>query len=166
MPSPRKTLAVIVAVLLLAGAASAQFFDLFVGAVPTITVAELPRSPDPAHASLAADGKPLLLVDLRSAQETAVSMIPGAITREAYERDADRYADYRIVPYCTVGARSRRYTQTLREAGIDAVNFEGSILGWVEDGRPVVTPAGDRTVRVHTWSAAFDVPPGYEQVTN
>ena len=152
-------------VLLVAGAASAQLLDLFGTAVPTIDVSELPRAPGGDGAPIGEDARPVLLVDVRSDEETAVSMIPGAITRATYERDAALYADYRIVPYCTVGARSKRYTRALREAGVDAVNFEGSIMGWIEDGRPLVTPAGEPTVRVHTWSAAFDVPPGYEQVT-
>jgi rhodanese-related sulfurtransferase len=92
-------------------------------------------------------------------------MIPGAVTKAEYEANAERYADYRIVPYCTVGVRSGAYTRELRERGIDAVNFDGSILGWVEEGLPLVTPDGESTRRVHTWSKAFGVPEGYVQVT-
>lgn len=110
-------------------------------------------------------GEKLLLVDVRSPEEIAVSMIPGAVTRREYERHADDYSDYRIVPYCTVGARSAKYTRQLRERGVSAVNFRDSIIGWVEAGQALVTPDGEPTKRVHTYSDRFDVPEPYEKVT-
>lgn len=152
----------------LAPAAHAQWEHLLDPDVPVIAVqdlAEAIREPTAADGDAGNGGKPLLLVDVRSARETAVSIIPGAVTREAYERDASKYANFRIVPYCTVGVRSGRYTRMLLEQGVDAVNFEGSIIAWVAAGLPLVTIEGERTRRVHTWSRAIRVPAGYEQVT-
>lgn len=112
------------------------------------------------------ESKPFLLVDVRDDNEFAVSMLPGAITLAEYERSRGRYAGHRIVPYCTVGYRSGKYTAKLLEQGVDAVNFEGSIMGWVEAGQPLVTPAGEETRRVHTWSRQIAAPPGYVQVVD
>jgi len=148
--------------------ASAQFAGLFGGDVPTIGVDELTANlgeSGTASAESVEHARPLLLVDVRSAKETDVSMIPGAVTRDAYEQDASAYEGYRIVSYCTVGVRSKRYTRALRNQGVDAVNFEGSIMAWVNAGLPLVTPAGEPTRRVHTWSRRFSVPPDYVQVT-
>ncbi|MDP5052721.1 MAG: hypothetical protein NWP69_02920 [Congregibacter sp.] len=143
-----------------------QFSDLFLPSVPTIDVAELAAAMD--RGELAVDGatgkKAYLLVDVRDDNEVAVSMIPGAITKTDYEENRARYASYRIIPYCTVGYRSGKYTQTLMKQGIDAVNFEGSIMGWVEAGGRLVTRDGQETRRVHTWSRQIAAPPGYEQV--
>ena len=149
--------------------ALAQFAGLFGDDVPTIGVDELVTAlaaGDMRDGEIAQGGRAVLLVDVRSARETGVSMIPGAVTRDAYEQNAAAYEGYRIVSYCTVGVRSERYTRALRKKGVDAVNFEGSILAWVEAGLPLATPSGEPTRRVHTWSARFSVPAGYEQVTN
>jgi rhodanese-related sulfurtransferase len=170
MPKARNVAASLtLALILSAGIASAQFAGLFGPDVPTIEVADITASTGPSSAPANAKngssgGKPLLLVDVRSAEEVAVSMIPGAISRDEYERNAQHYADYRIAPYCTVGARSEKYTRNLREKGVDAVNFKGSIIAWVEAGQPLVTPEGESTRRVHTWSRFIGVPEDYEQV--
>jgi rhodanese-related sulfurtransferase len=143
-----------------------QFSGLFSPNVPTIDVGELAAAMDSGKPAVdgAKGKKAYLLVDVRDDNEIAVSMIPGAITKADYEENSERYAGYRIIPYCTVGYRSGKYTQTLIKQGSDAVNFEGSIMGWVEAGRPLVTPDGRDTRRVHTWSRKIAAPPGYEQV--
>jgi rhodanese-related sulfurtransferase len=143
------------AIALLAPLASAQ--GLFGGGVPTITLEEIREAEE--------KGEPLQFVDVRSEEEIAVSMLPGAITRREYERNPKAYEDARIVPYCTVGARSGKYTRELRARGITAVNYRGSILDWVEHGEPLVTPDGEPTKRVHTYSERFSVPEPYIAVT-
>lgn len=148
--------------------ASAQWEHLLDPDVPVIAVQDVASAVRESAATEGDSGnewKPLLLVDVRSERETAVSIIPGAVTRDAYERDASKYAGFRIVPYCTVGVRSGRYARKLLEQGVDAVNFEGSIIAWVEAGLPLVTIDGEATRRVHTWSRSIRVPAGYEQVT-
>lgn len=151
----------------LATPASAQLIGLFREDVPTIGLAELLVALEEGGTASGevANSGPVLLVDVRSSEESSVSMIPGAITRAAYENDAATYDGYRIVSYCTVGVRSERYTRELRKDDVDAVNFEGSIIAWVEAGLPLVTPTGKQTRRVHTWSKRFRVPEGYVQVT-
>ncbi|MEM9314066.1 MAG: rhodanese-like domain-containing protein [Pseudomonadota bacterium] len=136
----------------------------FAEPIPTLSAAEISEAQ--ASGSKTRGDKPLLLVDVRSEREIAVSMIPGAISKAQYERAPERYADYRIVPYCTLGYRSGRYTRRLLDAGRDAVNFEGSIMAWVDAGFPLETPSGEPTRRVHTWSRVFSVPDAYVQVVN
>jgi rhodanese-related sulfurtransferase len=173
----RISLLIAVFCVLTGAAAWAQFSGLFSGGVPVIEVSELAAALDgpatrdtrremvdpPAQQPPDAK-KPLLPLDVRSEAEIAVSVIPGAITRAEYEADPARYSGYRLVPYCTVGYRSRQYTEALRDRGVDAVNFEGSIIAWVEAGQPLETLAGESTNRVHTWSSRFTVPDRYEQV--
>ena len=184
MQTTRWVAAVAALVLLVTGVALTQLGFLRDGEIPTIDAKTLARSLeiDGAAAEGAEKQPPLLVVDVRSEAEFAVSMIPGAVTKAQFEANAEikarvtaaggmydgveRYADHRIVPYCTVGVRSGAYTRELRERGLDAVNFDGSIIGWVEEGLPLVTPDGAPTRRVHTWSKAFEVPEGYVQITN
>ena len=57
--------------------------------------------------------KRVVVVDVREAAETAVSMIPGAVTKEQFEAEAERYAQHTVVAYCTIGYRSGKYCQEL-----------------------------------------------------
>ena len=143
------------ALFLLAPIAGAQ--GIFGPGVPTINLEEIREAEE--------QGETILFVDVRSDEEMAVSMIPGAITRREYERNPQAYEDARIVAYCTVGARSGKYTRELRQRGVSAVNYRGSIIDWVEAGRPLVTPDGEPTTRVHTYSDSFSVPEPYVPVT-
>lgn len=118
--------------------------------------------------ALMADGAQsdgIVLVDVRSPREIAVSMIPGAISVSQFEANAGQYRDVEVITYCTIGVRSETYAEKLLEAGFRARNYVGSILDWVGAGLPVVTPDGEATRRVHVYSREFSVPPPYEAVT-
>jgi rhodanese-related sulfurtransferase len=145
-----------------------QLGFLFRPDVPVVGVETLARAVERGELAMEDGGeaKPFLLVDVRDDNELAVSMLPGAVTLAEYERSGDRYAGHRIVPYCTVGYRSGKYTEKLLERGVDAVNFEGSVMAWVEAGQSLVTPSGKDTRRVHTWSRHIKAPPGYVQVVD
>jgi sodium/bile acid cotransporter 7 len=107
----------------------------------------------------------VVLVDVRGADERAISGIPGAIAREEFEQHKAEYARRPIVAYCTIGYRSSRYVETLRAEGLDASNLEGSILAWVQAGQPVVDPDGQPTRRVHTFGKKWSLlPDGYDAV--
>lgn len=107
-----------------------------------------------------------VVVDVRSEQEVAVSVIPGAITKAAYQKDAAKYRGKLVIPYCTVGGRSGAFAKQLAAQGVRVKNYDGSILKWIEAGLPLVTLDGKPTQRVHTHSDRYRVPPAYEQVTN
>lgn len=123
--------------------------------VAEITAEELmQRHPDPD----------LVLVDVREEAERVVSMIPGAITAARFEQEMDQHTGKTIVPYCTIGGRSGRYSQALAARGWNVLNFRGSILAWTHAGGELVNNEGP-TRRVHTHSKRMNlVAEGYEGI--
>ncbi len=106
-----------------------------------------------------------VLVDVRSSKEQDVSIIPGAITVEQFEKDRKDHLGKTVITYCTIGVRSEHYARKLLTSGQNALNFKGSILGWCDAKYPLVTPDGKSTQRVHTYSARFSkVPAEYTAV--
>ncbi len=106
-----------------------------------------------------------VVVDVRSDNETRVSIIPGAITKAQFEEDSDSYQKVLVIPYCTVGGRSGAYAKQLVKQDFKVKNYKGSILKWVGAGLPVETLEGKPTNRVHTFSSRYRIPAKYEQVT-
>ena len=107
----------------------------------------------------------VVLVDVREKHERDVSMIHGAITKEAFESDPEEHADKKIVAYCTIGYRSGNYVEELQNRGIEAFNLKGSILAWVNEGLPLTDSAGEETKRVHVYGKKWNLVPGeYEGV--
>lgn len=98
-------------------------------------------------------GRPLLLLDVREAEEFAVSHIPGAIrlqpgmpAREVLALHGQRLAGAAAVFYCAVGWRSGQMVEGLRAAAGAApaaalYNLRGGIFRWHIEGRPLA-PAG------------------------
>lgn len=106
-----------------------------------------------------------VVVDVRSDKEVAVSIIPGAITKTQFEKEAAKYRGKTVIPYCTVGGRSGAYAKQLAGKGVKVKNYKGSILKWVDAELPLVTLKGELTNRVHTYSDRYQIPAKYEQVT-
>lgn len=100
-----------------------------------------------------------LLLDVRAADEFAVSHLPGA-------RRVEPGGDVRktvtgvennapIVTYCSVGYRSSAYAERLREAGFNNVQeLDGSIFKWANEGRPVVRDE-KRVNEVHPYDTSW-----------
>jgi rhodanese-related sulfurtransferase len=106
----------------------------------------------------------VILVDRRERKEQEVSMLPGAITSEQFERNMEKYKDKTIVVYCTIGSRSGYYTKHLIEKGLRAYNLRGSILAWIHAGQRLVSD-GEETRRVHVYGRKWNLAPkGYEAV--
>ncbi len=155
--------------------AAAQLSELFSSgpAIETIETADLNKmltAQQRAEAKAKAAGeKPpepnFVLVDARSEAENKVSVIPGAITKAAYEKNAKTYQGRTVIPYCLSGGRSKAYAKQLVGKGVKVKNYEGSILAWVDAELPLVTLEGKPTNRVHTVSDRHHVPAKYEQVT-
>ena len=124
--------------------------------VPSVTTAEL--------ADALADGRHVVLLDAREAEEFAVSHLPGAqrvtSATSALVVLENATPDTLVVAYCSVGYRSAALVQELHEQGVvDAVNLEGSIFAWANAGLPVYR--GDLEVdEVHpfddTWGTLLD----------
>lgn len=133
----------------------AGYQESFVG-VPGISAEELSQRLESAEGPI--------LVDVRTPEERAISMIPGAISRETFEGRREEFVGRTVVTYCTIGYRSGLYAAELRAGGWQASNLEGSILSWTHAGGELVS-AGEATRRLHvygrTWDLAAD---GYETV--
>ncbi|MCC0178007.1 rhodanese-like domain-containing protein [Waterburya agarophytonicola K14] len=106
-------------------------------------------------------GKNIILVDVRTPKERAVSMIPGAIALAEFEENLEQYNDDKaiIVAYCTIGYRSGKYTSKLRQKGINIFNLEGSLLAWSHiQGKLVDRNGFTNKVHVfgHQWQLTAD----------
>ncbi|KAL4458844.1 hypothetical protein ABPG75_013709 [Micractinium tetrahymenae] len=114
-------------------------------------------------------GPQVVLVDCRTAQETAVSMIPGSLTQEEFETRRREMEGRTVVTYCTVGYRSSGYAAKLRGQGLEARNLEGGIVRWTQKRYPLVardTEGGEvETKRVHVYAKPWALQPDdYEAV--
>jgi rhodanese-related sulfurtransferase len=96
----------------------------------------------------------LLLIDVRSAEEFAVSHLRGAVNLQRLEEIAEAIEQRtpgRTVLYCSVGFRSSRLAHRLWKKGLRSVaNLDGSIFQWANEGRAVFQ--GERRVqKVHPY---------------
>ena len=114
----------------------------------------------PVAAVIADGGSKFVLMDTRSEEEMAVGMIPGAITRAAFEAEPDKFKDREVVAYCTVGYISGACAFELRKKGHSNVKNmgDGALLGYTLAktaagvDKPLVKPAdGSATNEVHTF---------------
>jgi len=107
----------------------------------------------------------LVVVDVRPEVERAVSIIPGAMSREAFDAGRERFRDRDVIAYCTVGARSGRYASTLREEGWSVWNLEGGLLAWTHAGGTLIDATGGETRRIHVYGKRWNLAAkGYEPV--
>lgn len=120
------------------------------------------------------------LVDCRGADEQQVSMIPGSVTKEDFERPgglleqakakAAAGEEVLVVPYCTVGYRSGVYGKELMQKhGLPpgAVRNGEGILMWTFDGGKLMHRREDggeeETSQLNCYGAAWDIAaPGFE----
>ena len=110
--------------------------------VKGITAAKLQR--------LQQQGKKLVLIDVRSPKEIAISRIPGAVTAAEFESNLEQYKDAVAIAYCTIGYRSGLYAQKLRQQGVEVFNLEGSLLAWSHAAGELVNGSGT-TKKVHVF---------------
>ena len=123
--------------------------------VPEITAEQLLRR---------CEDEDLVIVDARSPQEQAVSMLPGAITAQQFEANRSGYEGRSVVTYCTIGHRSGLLAQQLHAQGCDVSNLMGAILSWTHVGGELVDANGP-TKRVHVYSPKMNlIAEGYEPV--
>lgn len=106
----------------------------------------------------------ILFVDTRKPAEMAVSMLPGAITLEAFFKDPERFKDRRIVVYCTISYRSGKLAREMANNGLEIFNLRGGLLAWVLEGGKVYDAKGE-TKRINVYGGKWDYPAGgYESV--
>ena len=106
----------------------------------------------------------VVLVDVRSDQEQAISMIPGAVTSAYFEEHQPDYRGAAVAVYCTVGQRSGNYAKTLQADGWRVFNLKGAILAWTHGGGALENADGP-TRKVHVCNRHCDlVADGYEAI--
>lgn len=81
----------------------------------------------------------VVVVDVRTPAEQAVSMIPGAMTADDFEANTGDHKGSTIVTYCTIGHRSGLYAQQLLSRGFNVFNLKGAILSWTHCGGSLTT---------------------------
>lgn len=103
--------------------------------------------------------EPPVLLDVRELGEYAVSHLPSAI-RVAPDATAEQLRDKidftrPLVLYCSIGYRSSALAERLIAAGaVNAMNLEGSIFKWANEGRPLIHDGQD-TDKVHPYNRKF-----------
>ena len=103
-------------------------------------------------------GQKIVLVDVRSPKEREVSIIPGAIAVEEFEENLEQYSNNNamIVAYCTIGYRSGKYAEKLRQQGINILNLEGSLLAWSHSQGELVNDTG-LTKQIHVYGRQWEL---------
>ncbi|GAB3811017.1 hypothetical protein GCM10028895_00780 [Pontibacter rugosus] len=127
---------------------------LYQNSVPVITSAQL-------KAILATGQQQPLLLDTRQPAEYKVSHLQGArfanFDTFTVEQVKDVPKHQPIVVYCSVGYRSEKIGEKLKQAGYTNVqNLYGGIFEWVNRGNPVYNTEG-KTGKVHAYSKTWGV---------
>ncbi|MCB0588267.1 MAG: rhodanese-like domain-containing protein [Phaeodactylibacter sp.] len=117
--------------------------------VPIIGVEELRHIQDEVY-----------IFDAREQEEYNVSHIDGAAHLGYRQFDKEKLKevpkDARVILYCSVGYRSEKIGEKLREMGYENVsNLYGSIFEWVNQGYPIVDQNGKPTQKLHTYNSKW-----------
>jgi rhodanese-related sulfurtransferase len=106
-----------------------------------------------------------IILDVRSPEERAVSLIPGALSADVFEEFSSSYVNKNILVYCTVGCRSAQYAVKLRDRGFKVYDLWGGVLAWALHGKTFVDTDGRPTRKVHVFGSRWNLlPDNYEAV--
>jgi sodium/bile acid cotransporter 7 len=100
----------------------------------------------------------VVFLDVRKTEEQQVSMIPGAITKEKFMDNLERYRGKRIIAYCTISYRSGKLAAKLERKGISVINLKAGLLGWVHAGGPLVRQQ-QPVQQLHVYGRKWDLAP-------
>jgi len=120
-------------------------------------------STDTLASLLGSERKKVLLVDAREPDEYAVSRIPGAVNLQEPSAIAKAIAALKespssIITYCSIGYRSAELAEDLEDDDsipIPVKNVLGSIFQWANEDRPLETPEGQPTTKVHPYNKTW-----------
>ncbi|GBD93419.1 hypothetical protein BMS3Abin05_01002 [bacterium BMS3Abin05] len=98
----------------------------------------------------------VVLLDVRSAKERRISMIPNAISQKEFEKNIEQYKQHKIIVYCTIGYRSGKQVVKMRKRGLDAYNLIGGVLAWSHEGQFFSASDGD-SLRVHVYGKKWNL---------
>ncbi len=99
----------------------------------------------------------VVLVDVREAEEIAVSRITGALTAAEYDSRRVELRGRTVVAYCTIGYRSASWVKAERESNPNVYNLEGGVLAWAHAGL-TFEDDGAATHNVHVYSRTWNIP--------
>ena len=109
-----------------------------------------------AVAAAVASGTDLVLVDVRTEAEQAVSMLPHAVPAGVIEREPGPWVGRRLVAYCTIGYRSGLWARDQGARGLTVENLAGGVLAWSWAGGRFVAD-GAPTTTVHVYGPTWDL---------
>ena len=123
--------------------------------------AEFPGVGDtsPEQALAWAEAGEAVFIDVRAADEQAVSMIPGALSREEFLSQKDELEGKVLVAYCTIGYRSGQFAQDMEELGLQVLNLQAGVLGWAHAGGRLRGPDGAPIARIHVYGRTWNLAP-------
>lgn len=103
------------------------------------------------------EGEDIIILDTRTIAEYNISHLNGAkfIDYDGFKANMveDLDKDKEVVVYCSVGYRSEKIGEKLRDMGFTNVkNLYGGIFDWKNNGNTVVTAPGAETDSVHTYN--------------
>jgi sodium/bile acid cotransporter 7 len=104
------------------------------------------------------DNPDVVFIDVRKKKEQAISMIPGAVSEDAFIADLDRYRDKKIIAYCTISYRSGKLAKRLGQKSVRVINLKEGLLGWVHAEGPLVDD-GKPIQRLHVYGRKWDLAP-------
>ncbi|MCJ7773160.1 MAG: rhodanese-like domain-containing protein [Desulfobacterales bacterium] len=106
----------------------------------------------------------VVLIDVRTPAEMGISILPGAVIKDDYLKEPNKYKKVTVVAYCTIGYRSGIFAKKMAAKGLDVKNMAGGLLGWVFEGGRVYHEKKE-VKRIHVYGPKWDYPPsGYESV--
>ena len=104
-----------------------------------------------------------IIIDARSAEEQAVSIVPGAIMASDFKPETMAQGR-QIIVYCTIGVRSAFACNGFLQKDYQALNLRGGIVNWIAHGYEVLHN-GKPVKRVHTYGKKWAlVSDDYEKV--
>ncbi|MCB0630060.1 MAG: rhodanese-like domain-containing protein [Saprospiraceae bacterium] len=120
--------------------------SLLLFSVPVIGVEELNNIQSEVH-----------IFDAREKEEFEVSHIPGAVFLGYQDFDPSVLQSVpkndKIVLYCSVGYRSEKIGEKLKQLGYTQVyNLYGSLFEWANRDYPLVDKKGKPTKKIHTYN--------------
>jgi rhodanese-related sulfurtransferase len=103
--------------------------------------------------------EPRLLIDVRDVKEYSVSHLEGAIQADSITKIQTLIELHpnvkQVVLYCSVGYRSAKYVQQLRQLNkSNAVNLKGSLFAWANEGKPLFA-GKEKVSKVHPFDAKW-----------
>lgn len=101
----------------------------------------------------------VIYVDVRKDKEMKVSMILNAVSQDDFEKNMSKYKNMTIIPYCTIGYRSAKYTLELTKKGYKSYNLEGGVLLWAFAGFKLYDPSHVVTYDVHVYGKDWNLLP-------